>query len=130
MTTTPVVEEVEFSLGEILNLKDTLQKLFEAKLPIKISYRLSRFLVRVNDEYENFEKKRLELFKRYGEENDQQQMVISNENIDSFSTEMQDLMAEPILVKMVKINIEDLDGKVDLSPIDIARLDKLLLLVE
>ena len=57
-----------FVLNDLIQMKDVLQKVFDAKLPIRTAYRLSQLLRRVNEEFENFEKMRFELFKRYGEE--------------------------------------------------------------
>jgi single-stranded DNA-specific DHH superfamily exonuclease len=120
------VVEVEFTLNELVNMKETLQKVFEAKLPIKTSYRLSKLLNKVNAEFETFEKMRFELFQRYGEEAENNQMIIKEENTAIFTQEMTDLLSQSVKIEMIKIDLDELDGRVELSPLDVARLDKII----
>lgn len=129
MTQSTTIEgtvEQSFSLNELINMKDTLQKVFESKLPIRVSFRLSKLLNKVNSEFETFERMRFELFKRYGEEAENNQMMIKAEYVEIFTQEMTELLNQQILISFVPLSIDDLDGRVELSPIDVSRLEKIL----
>lgn len=121
------VEEVVFSPSELVSMRDTMQKLFEIKLPIDVAFSMAlHFLNPVNVEFEKFEERRFELFKVYGEENENGQMTVKPENLELFSEKLNALLNETMSLMIQKIKLNDLDGRVELTAIEVSHLEKVL----
>lgn len=124
---TPSLEEVVFTPHELVSMREAMQKLFEVKLPIEISYLLAQyFLVAVNGEFEKFEQKRFDLFQKYGQEAENGQMTVKPEFIDEFTENLNVLLNEPVAIMLQKVKLDDLEGKVELTAIEASLLEKVL----
>lgn len=124
MSDKEAVEKKVFTLNELVSMRDVLQSVFTAKLPVKISFRLQKFLKLVNTEYEVFEKFRLEMFKEYGEEKDDQ-LVIKPESLTTFTNEMNDLLNQEVEVSLIPTKLSALEGRLSVSPIEMAKVERL-----
>lgn len=126
------VEEPGITLGALQVVMPSLNKIFNANLPAKIAYKISKALNMLNKELKEIEELRIGLVKKYGKENGEGTFQVIPENMQAFATEFQDLLNIPVegLVP-VPIDFDILENaKVELSPIEINNLIKLGFLLE
>lgn len=116
---------VKFTLGELKSIEESLKKLIELPLPIKISYSLSKVLNNISKELILLEEQRMNLVRKYGETNQEtKEIKVSNENLDLFVKEFNELLQEELELMIKPININSLGDDLKLSPVDMARLEK------
>lgn len=116
-----------FKLGEILGAQDSLSKLVNAELPIKVSYRLLKLLRSCSEELKTLEEARLRLVKKYAEEKKEgkEMMKVSKENQEKFRQEFGQLLEEEIEVDFDPILLDEL-GNITFSTIDLINLGKII----
>ena len=66
-------------VSEIQKLQEELNGLRNKKLPVKLSFVLSRNLKKIDDVVTDLEEKRTELIEKYGDHDEQGQLVINDE---------------------------------------------------
>ena len=116
---------MEFSLGEIYGLTRSLQKLTDKELPIKVSYRLFKFLRDSSAEMENLEKTRIKLVEKYAEKPEKgKEMKVSDENKGKFQEEFSVLLGEKVEIDFKPILISDL-GDISIATNDFIPMQKL-----
>ncbi len=116
---------MKFTLGEIYGLTRSLQKLTDKELPIRVSFRLYRFLKDCSAEMEILEKSRVKLVEKYaGEAKEGEEMKVSDENKDTFQEEFAILLNEEIDLEFELISIDDLKG-IKISTNDFIPMQKL-----
>lgn len=117
-------------------LMEALNNLSQKELPIKISYKISVAVKKLSIEYELFLSKRRELAEKYAKEKDDQGKAKIEENgtikIDLtkrelFHREMKELLEVEIELPIKEIHLDEL-GDVEITPIDIAKLEPLITL--
>jgi len=97
------------TLKEIWSCQRALGKLAKVSpIPIKTSYWVANRTKKLMKEIEEVEAKRLELVKKYGEEESgTKQVSVSEENMQKFSDEFNELLSTEIEVDIQKFSIED-----------------------
>jgi len=123
---------MEFTIKEILEMKDVLQKVIYAEVPIKTAFRISRFVKSIQIELESFEKIRMKLLQKYGEkeENGQQISIKDPEKQKLFSDEIQKVLAENIDIDFLPVKIEELGNDIKISAVELLRLEKIIIFPE
>lgn len=118
---------MKFKLFELKNMEKSLGNLLMKELNIKLSYRLGKFLKKVNEEFNELEMSRVKLVKKYGkhEENSDKYEVLP-ENINNFSNEYNQLLDEEIQIDIEPICLEEL-GDIKLSPVDMMLLERIII---
>lgn len=115
---------MKFTLGELRIMKFSLQKIAEKELPIKISWKITKFLKQVNDELEMIEKERIKLVHKYGEnEEGKEEIKVPNDKIEDFKKEFVDFLSSEVDINCEPINVKDL-GDIELSSSDLLVLQK------
>lgn len=116
-------------LYEIINATECLRSISSNKnLPTRIAYKLYTMIKNVSDEMDFFEKKKYELFEKYGlEEGDG--LVIPEYNKRDFLTELEDLKSIDCSKEIEKVDIS-LDIDLGVSPTDIALLEPFINFIE
>ncbi len=116
-----------FKLSEIKDLIEGLSKINQIDLPIRISYRLSKFLKFCTTEFLEIEKKRSELVKKYsnGQQNENGTFIVLPENELSFRKEFIDLLMEEVEFPIESIPLKAL-GDIYISPLDLMKLSKII----
>ena len=115
----------KFNLGEIYGLTRSLQKLVNKELPVKISFRLCRFLRESAVEMESLEKSRVQLVEKFAEPKEEgKEMKVSDENREKFQQEFSNLLSEEVNIDFEQISIEDL-GDISLSANDLIPMQKI-----
>jgi len=114
------------TLEEILNASEGLKKILSADLPIKLAYRLGKYVKILNKELTNYEERRMDLIKKYGEPNDNgSEYKIKPENADKVMKDMMELHSIEVDLDVIPIKLSEIEN-VKLSPIDISNLDKFI----
>ncbi|MCK9370955.1 hypothetical protein M0R04_13675 [Candidatus Dojkabacteria bacterium] len=104
-------------LKTILEDLDKLTSLSKIKLPIKVSYWVSRILSKVNSELKSFQEQRNKLIEEYGEQDEKtkQFTVKDPEKLKVFSKEINELLDVEVELDVKKISIKDL-GAITIEP--------------
>lgn len=115
---------MKLAIKDLINSKEALQKLFSENLPVKTSYRLGRAIKHINSELKDFEDKRIELLKKYGDVVDDK-ISVKAENMESFTKDINDLLQVELDLAFEPVAIDEIkDAK--LSAIDMANLEKFI----
>jgi hypothetical protein len=111
---------ITVKLKNILSAKESLSRLGNESLPIKLSYRLSKLIKRINDELKLFDENRSKIFNRY---KDSEGTRIPDENIIEFNRTMSELVDIEINIDLNPLDLTDLVDKLNLSAFDLINLD-------
>lgn len=106
---------------QIVNAKTALSNLGAERLPIKVAYAVTKNFQKLDAEIRIFENMRLEIFKRFGKENDKGMIEVLPERQAEFQKEMNDLLEIEIEVDILSINLKDVECK--MSALDLLELD-------
>jgi len=131
---------MEFTLETMKFIEGSIVKLLKEDLPIRMSYKLSKFYDVLSKEMTKVEELRQQLVKRYGEEVEGT-IKVTTENLEVFNKEYGDLMREAITVEFDPIDVNQIIsyserleemGKpaISLSAVDISQLKSVNLLKE
>ena len=116
---------MKFSLGEIYGLTRSLQKVTDKELPIKVSFRLYKFMKDCSAEMEILEKSRVQLVEKYAAPyEDGKEKQVSDENKEEFQKEFGTLLNEEVEIGFELISLEDL-GDISISTNDLIPMQKL-----
>lgn len=121
---------IKITLGELLNATDTLQKLAQKDFKAKLAWSISRLLKAAEKEVQEFNEARMNLIKKYGMKDEQNELItdekgnckITDENINEFSTELNDLIATEVEINANKMSL-DLFDDAEFSPSDMVLLE-------
>lgn len=93
-------------IKDIVNSQNSLQKLLGVSLPVKVSYKLSKLVTKLQPELDLFNKEKDKLIEKYGEKDDKGVVSIKQDspNMPKFAKEIDEL-AE------MEVNIDFGDGK-------------------
>ncbi len=109
---------MKISLKEIVNSTEQIKALLEVKLPVKISYKLSRLANKINPILETFNENRNKLIKEFGEEDPETKnySVKDPEKLEQFTKKLLELLdVEEEIDWFEPIKIDDL-GSIELEP--------------
>ena len=116
-------------LNQIIGSQESLSKLLELKLPIKVSYKISKLINKIQPDLKIYEEKRMDLFKEYGILDEEKQVYnLKPENIEKFSEDLKTLLDTDIEVdfgegkELERISIASL-GDVQVTSQDLIKLD-------
>lgn len=110
------------TLLQIKNSETVLNKLLTSPLPVKVSYRLSKIIKKLNDELTQFENSRQKLFEKYGTNDGQGAITVGEQNQAVFLKELNELLSETVELDDIKIHLDDI-ADIKFSAIEIAQLD-------
>ena len=111
---------MKVTLKNIYGASNILGLLVEQQLPIRIAFRLTRLITRLNDEYTNLDETRRKLLEKYGtkiKESDPNNpsFTFEPENQEKFTKEFNELLEEQIEIDWEPISIDDLGTNLTLS---------------
>ena len=116
---------MKFSLGEIYGLTRSLQKITDKELPIKVSFRIYKFLKDSTSEMETLEQSRVKLVEKYADTpKEGEEMKVSDANRGKFQEEFSGLLNEEVDISFEPISIDDL-GDISISTNDLLPLQKI-----
>ena len=127
---------MRLTLKEISDKYQAFNKIIAKKLPIKLSYAISKNMTTLEDEAKVIDDNRIKLAQTYAEKNeDGSPKVINNsyviDDIESFNKELSEYYKTEIDIYICKVNSSDLDKLDDpkydvLSPSEIMTLQFML----
>ena len=119
---------MKITVGEILNMKDTLKKLLDKEFSPKIAFKLSKLGIRLQEELQSFENSRISLLKKYGEIDEKENTVSieDEEKRKECAKEIEKILMEEIDIDFSPIKIDDLGDDLKLSASDITVLNKII----
>lgn len=117
---------MEIKLKELKQIEPSLGKLLNAELPIKASYRLSKIGKVVKRELEDLEEARLALFKKYGEVQEDQSLMVPQAKMQEFIAEMDALLDDVVNLDTYPVKISLLGNSIQLTAMDLVNLDPFL----
>ena len=108
---------MKVKLGQIYAANPILGKLVEQQLPIRVAYRLTRLITKLNEEYDALDQSRIKLLEEYGTPVDgvEGQFQFSPENQVTFQDEFNALLSEDVELDWQPISIDDLGRQTNLS---------------
>ena len=121
---------INITLEQLINSADGLKALSEKKLKARCAFAVGRLLKAVDGEMETFNNARMELIKKYGEKDENDELISDDKGnvhiptiaIDQFNNELKELLDTPIEINTNKIKLEDVED-IEFTPIEIAQLE-------
>jgi hypothetical protein len=118
---------MKLSLAEIKMLENSLTKVIDKDINIKMAFRLGKFLKTLNDEMRVLEDSRIKLVKKYGKENETtKQIEVPNESQSDFYQEFNGLMQEQLEISFEPIPLSAF-GDIEMSAADVFRLEGIVI---
>ena len=114
---------MKLTLGELLNGKPALEKLVNLEISIKAAYKLSRIIRKLNEELQNFEEQRQKLVNQYGEPQENGNVIVTQENMEAFAKELNDLASLEIELDFEPVSLEEL-GDVKMKAAELMLIEK------
>ncbi len=96
-------------LGDLKNVENTILKVINAELPIKIAFQINVMIDDLDDKLTKLENFRVNLVKKYGEEDAQGNLQVIPKNMQAFSQELKELMDSDVDFTPVKIPLDVFD---------------------
>jgi len=106
------------TVGDIMAIRDDLHTLFTKEMPIQTSWKISKFISKLENEYNDFENARLKLLKKYVPEGEKK---MPEDKMEPFKNELQKLLDIEIDIDINPISIDEL-GDVAISPIALSKM--------
>ena len=121
---------IKLKISDLLNSTEALQKLAGKELKAKLAWQVARVLKLAEKEIQDFNETRMNLIKKYGEKDENGELVtdennnckINNEFINDFSNELNELIESEIEINANKIKIEDIEN-IDFTPAEMTQLE-------
>lgn len=119
-------------LYELVESNDSLKKLSTAEgLPFKTALSIARDIKEIDEVLQVYENKRKELVNKYGEKDENGELVIKDDNVKltdrtAFVNEFNALAMEDVDIEIKKISVNDLENVTSLTPSDINNISFLL----
>jgi hypothetical protein len=115
---------MKFQLGEIRNMKDPMIALLDKELPIKAAWKLNKLVKAFDKELGEIEDFRVKLVQKLGNEDEEGNVQVPEEKMESFVTEFNELLMTEIEVDFDAIDIDTL-GEIQVSAKELLALDKI-----
>jgi len=113
---------MDVKLNALINAKEGFEVLLDLDLPIKTSYRVTKIVKIVNEEFQIYEEKRSSLVKKYGGEveeevngNIEKIFKVLPENMSSFIEDHNELVSVDVSLDFEPLKLSDL-GDVKVKP--------------
>lgn len=113
------------TVKELLDNVKPLQELVEQKMPIATAYKIGKLIKECEVIIELFEGHKKELFEKFGNTLEDNNIEIPQENVEEFSKEIEVYLNEEIEIEVPAITI-DMLGNIEIEPSALASLDWLI----
>jgi len=117
---------IKLKVKDVFDIDPVLTKLIERDLPIKLAFRIGKFVKLLLDEARTIEESRIALFKKYSVKKDGN-TVIDPERAEEFKAEFEELLKEEItlVIDPLPLSILDEIDYLSASPKDMMLLSPL-----
>lgn len=121
---------IKVKISSLLNSTEALQKLASADLKAKLAWQVARLLKAAEAELQSFNETRMTLIKKYGEKDAEGELVTDDkgnckilpESINTFTAELNELIATEVEISVNKISINDLEN-INFTPSEMTLLE-------
>ncbi len=104
------------TVGQLISATEPLKKILECSLPVKISFRLAKFINDVQPALTAYEDARIKLVQSLGSSQEDGSWTLDTpESKQNFADELKELMQEKINCEAPTLKLDDLNG-VTLTP--------------
>ncbi len=95
--------------GDIFLAQEPLKTLVEQKLPVMVSYKLAKLVMKLNEQFKVIEEVRNGLIKKYGTADEKGQTLVKQdgENWTKFVAEFNELMAQEVEIVLEKVKLPE-----------------------
>lgn len=115
---------------DLLNGIEILQKLSQTHLKARPSWEVSRILKATDVEIQNFNEARMNLIRRYGEKDENGELITDSndqckiipEEINNFAEEFNELVNAEVEINANKVRIDDIADK-EFTPAEMSQLE-------
>ena len=123
---------MQIKLGELDSILISMQSILNKELPIKIAYKFSKLQKSLLEEYKIFQENKQKLIDKYGEKDEEGNLIIKDDKImilsqylDAFNAEFSDFLEIEVEINFEPIKIEDLN--IEITPEVLMNLDKFII---
>lgn len=121
---------IKVKIGDLLNGTEALQKLASTELKAKLAWQVGRLLKAADTEIQSFNETRMNLIKKYGEKDENGELItddkgnckIITEGLDAFTNELNELIETEVEINANKINIDSL-GDREFTPAEMSQIE-------
>lgn len=121
---------ITITINDLLNSVETLQKIAQKDFKAKLAWSIARLLKSAETEIQSFNETRINLIKKYGEKDENGELItdekgnckIMTENVDTFTEELNELINTEVEINANKIDFNLLEN-IDFTPSDMTALE-------
>ena len=121
---------IRVKIADIINGTEVLRKLAQADFKAKTAWQIARLLKAAEAEVQGFQETRNSLVNKYGEKNENGELVVDEknnykfepENLEAFVNEFNDLVESEVEINANKLKIEQVE-EADFTPSDMVALE-------
>lgn len=115
---------MKLQLGEIRNMKEPMSLLLDKDLPIKVAWKLTKFVKVLDKELSEIEEFRVELVKKLGVEDKEGALQVPEGKMPEFIDSFNDLLMTEVTFEFEPVDVESL-GDLQVSTKELLALDKI-----
>jgi hypothetical protein len=120
---------ISVTLEQLINGSDAFKALSQRPLKARTAYAVGKILKLVDTEMQSFNDARMELIRKYGEKDDNNELKadeqgnvhIPSEVLDNFNNELRDLLDTSVELNVNKIRIDDIED-INFTPSEMAQI--------
>lgn len=124
---------IKVKVSQLLDSTETLKKLANMQLKARLAFQVGRVLKAADAEITNFNEARMNLIKKFGEKDENGELItddkgnckIPTESTDTFSDELNDLINTEVEINANPIHMEDLEN-LDFTPSEMVALESFI----
>lgn len=121
---------ITITINDLLNSVETLQKIAQKDFKAKLAWSIARLLKSAETEIQSFNETRMNLIKKYGEKDENGELItdeknnckIKTESVDAFTEELNELINTEVEINANKIDFNLLEN-IDFTPSDMTALE-------
>lgn len=120
---------MKLSNQQLVNSIGVLNKLTNMELPIKLSYELSKNIIKVDKELEVYNKERQKLINKYAEKDEEGNLKTNEDgtvrilDIENWNNDLKDLLEIETNVDVHLIDLDDINTNVNITPGELIVID-------
>lgn len=109
------------TLNELSIAKNAIAKLLNQDLPLKASYKLSKLVDQLNEEYDRIHEIRKKLMLKYGKK-DEEKIEVLPDKVDEFKKELNEFLKEEVEISFDPMPLEVLGESAQLTSMEMRAL--------
>lgn len=109
---------MKITMMKVLNIREELDALFTKDIPIKASWKISKFIRQIENEYNDFQRNRTKIQDKYI---DKTIGKVPDDKLELFRNDIEDLLDVEVELNVEPIDIKEL-GDVSMPPLALAKM--------